>query len=54
VLRLARMVNDLQNLGAAGSAALHQARRRCDLAEIATYALNTPPPDTSSTTDPDP
>jgi hypothetical protein len=32
VLRLARMVSDLQNLDAVGSAALHQARQRCDLA----------------------
>jgi hypothetical protein len=48
VLRLARMVSDLQNLDAVGSAALHQARRRCDLAGNPTNALNTPPSGTAS------
>ncbi len=35
VLRLARMVNDLQTLAAADAAALHLSRRRCDLADVA-------------------
>jgi len=38
VLRLARMVGDLQTLAAADAAALHLARRRCDLAGIAADA----------------
>jgi two-component system sensor histidine kinase BaeS len=38
VLRLARMVGDLQTLAAADAAALDLARRRCDLAEIAATA----------------
>jgi two-component system, OmpR family, sensor histidine kinase BaeS len=38
VLRLARMVGDLQTLAAADAAALHLARRRCDLAEAAAAA----------------
>ena len=39
VLRLARMVGDLQTLAAADAAALHLARRRCDLAGIAATAV---------------
>jgi len=35
VLRLARMVGDLQTLAAADAAALNLARKRCDLAELA-------------------
>jgi two-component system, OmpR family, sensor histidine kinase BaeS len=38
VLRLARMVDDLQTLTAADTAALHLARRSCDLADIAANA----------------
>ncbi|HLH84782.1 MAG TPA: HAMP domain-containing sensor histidine kinase [Trebonia sp.] len=38
VLRLARMVDDLQTLAAADAAALHLARQRCDLAAIADAA----------------
>jgi signal transduction histidine kinase len=38
VLRLARMVGDLQTLAAADAAALHLARRPCDLAGIAADA----------------
>lgn len=38
VLRLARMVGDLQTLAAADAAALHLERRRCDLADIAAEA----------------
>jgi signal transduction histidine kinase len=38
VLRLARMVSDLQTLAAADAAALHLSRRRCDLADVAGYA----------------
>ena len=38
VLRLARMVGDLQTLAAADAAALHLAPRRCDLAGIAATA----------------
>ena len=38
VLRLARMVNDLQGLAAADAAALHLSRRRCDLADLAADA----------------
>lgn len=38
VLRLARMVDDLQTLTAADTAALHLNRRSCDLAEIAAAA----------------
>ena len=40
VLRLARMVGDLQTLAAAEAAALHMAVSRCDLAEIAGAAVN--------------
>jgi two-component system sensor histidine kinase BaeS len=40
VLRLARMVNDLQSLAAADAAALNLARRRCDLAELAMAAAD--------------
>ncbi|WP_300610980.1 HAMP domain-containing sensor histidine kinase [Trebonia sp.] len=40
VLRLARMVDDLQTLAAADAAALHLARRRCDLADIAATAAD--------------
>ena len=40
VLRLARMVADLQTLAAADAAALHLARRRCDLADIAATAAD--------------
>jgi two-component system, OmpR family, sensor histidine kinase BaeS len=40
VLRLARMVGDLQTLAAADAAALHLARRRCDLAGIAAAAAD--------------
>jgi two-component system sensor histidine kinase BaeS len=40
VLRLARMVGDLQTLAAAEAAALHLARRRCDLAEAAATAAD--------------
>jgi two-component system sensor histidine kinase BaeS len=40
VLRLARMVNDLQTLAAADAAALHLVRRRCDLADIAATAAD--------------
>ncbi len=39
VLRLARMVADLQTLAAADAAALHLARRRCDLVGIAADAV---------------
>src|SRR5262249_61448081 len=38
VLRLARMVDDLQTLAAADAASLHLERRRCDLADIASDA----------------
>jgi len=40
VLRLARMVSDLQTLAAADAAALHLARRGCDLADIAAAAAD--------------
>jgi two-component system, OmpR family, sensor histidine kinase BaeS len=40
VLRLARMVGDLQTLAAADAASLHLARRRCDLADIAGEAAD--------------
>jgi two-component system, OmpR family, sensor histidine kinase BaeS len=40
VLRLARMVDDLQTLAAADAAALQLARRPCDLAEIADSAAD--------------
>jgi two-component system sensor histidine kinase BaeS len=40
VLRLARMVGDLQALAAADAAALHLTRRRCDLADIAAAATD--------------
>ncbi len=40
VLRLARMVGDLQTLAAADAAALHLERRRCDLADIAASAAD--------------
>ncbi len=40
VLRLARMVGDLQTLAAAEAAALHLAFSRCDLAEIAGAAVD--------------
>jgi len=40
VLRLARMVDDLQTLAAADAAALQLTRRRCDLAEIAAAAAD--------------
>ncbi len=40
VLRLARMVDDLQTLAAADAAALHLARHRCDLADIAAAAAD--------------
>jgi two-component system, OmpR family, sensor histidine kinase BaeS len=40
VLRLARMVDDLQTLAAADTAVLHLARRRCDLADIASAAAD--------------
>jgi len=40
VLRLARMVSDLQTLAAADAAALHLALARCDLAEIAAGAAD--------------
>ena len=40
VLRLARMVTDLQTLAAADAAALHLTRRPCDLAEIAAAAAD--------------
>jgi two-component system, OmpR family, sensor histidine kinase BaeS len=40
VLRLARMVGDLQTLAAADAAVLHLARQRCDLADIATDAAD--------------
>jgi two-component system, OmpR family, sensor histidine kinase BaeS len=40
VLRLARMVSDLQGLAAADAAALHLARRRCDLADLAADAAD--------------
>jgi len=40
VLRLARMVDDLQTLAAADAAALHLARQRCDLAEVAGSAAD--------------
>ena len=40
VLRLARMVTDLQTLAAADAAALHLSRRRCDLADIAATAAD--------------
>ena len=39
VLRLARMVDDLQTLAAADAASLHLQRRRCDLAGIAAEAV---------------
>jgi two-component system, OmpR family, sensor histidine kinase BaeS len=40
VLRLARMVGDLQTLAAADAAALHLTRRLCDLASIAAAAAD--------------
>ncbi len=40
VLRLARMVDDLQTLAAADAAALHLVRQRCDLADIAAAAAD--------------
>ncbi len=40
VLRLARMISDLQTLAAADAAALHLSRRRCDLADIAATAAD--------------
>ena len=40
VLRLARMVGDLQTLAAADAAALNLTRRRCDLAELAATAAD--------------
>jgi two-component system sensor histidine kinase BaeS len=40
VLRLARMVGDLQTLAAADAAALHLTRRLCDLASIASDAAD--------------
>jgi two-component system, OmpR family, sensor histidine kinase BaeS len=40
VLRLARMVTDLQTLAAADAAALRLSRRRCDLAEVAATAAD--------------
>jgi two-component system, OmpR family, sensor histidine kinase BaeS len=40
VLRLARMVSDLQGLAAADAAALHLSRRRCDLADLAAAAAD--------------
>ena len=40
VLRLARMVDDLQTLAAADAAALHLTRRPCDLADIAGAAAD--------------
>ena len=40
VLRLARMITDLQTLAAADAAALHLSRRRCDLAGIAATAAD--------------
>jgi two-component system, OmpR family, sensor histidine kinase BaeS len=40
VLRLARMVGDLQTLAAADAAALNLTRRRCDLAELAAAAAD--------------
>jgi two-component system, OmpR family, sensor histidine kinase BaeS len=40
VLRLARMVDDLQTLAAADAAGLHLQRRRCDLADIAASAAD--------------
>ena len=40
VLRLARMVSDLQTLAAADAAALQLVRRRCDLADIAATAAD--------------
>jgi two-component system, OmpR family, sensor histidine kinase BaeS len=40
VLRLARMVSELQVLAAADAAALHLSRRRCDLADLAATAAD--------------
>jgi two-component system, OmpR family, sensor histidine kinase BaeS len=40
VLRLARMVGDLQTLAAADAAALNLARQRCDLADLAATAAD--------------
>jgi signal transduction histidine kinase len=40
VLRLARMVTDLQTLAAADAAALHLSRRHCDLASLAATAAD--------------
>jgi two-component system sensor histidine kinase BaeS len=40
VLRVARMVNDLQSLAAADAAALNLVRRRCDLAGLAATAAD--------------
>jgi two-component system sensor histidine kinase BaeS len=40
VMRLARMVTDLQNLAAADAAALHLTRRPCDLAALAALAAD--------------
>jgi signal transduction histidine kinase len=40
VLRLARMVGDLQTLAAADAAALNLSRRRCDLADLAAEAAD--------------
>ena len=40
MLRLARMVGDLQDLAAADAAALHLTRQTCDLAELAAVAAD--------------
>jgi two-component system sensor histidine kinase BaeS len=40
VMRLARMVDDLQTLAAADAASLHLARRGCDLADVAATAAD--------------
>jgi signal transduction histidine kinase len=40
VLRLARMIGDLQTLAAADAAALHLSRRPCDLADLAAAAAD--------------
>jgi two-component system sensor histidine kinase BaeS len=43
VLRLARMVGDLQDLAAADAAALHLTRQLCDLADLAGTAAGKRP-----------
>ncbi|HVV77626.1 MAG TPA: HAMP domain-containing sensor histidine kinase [Mycobacteriales bacterium] len=48
ILRLARMVDDLQTLASAEAAALHLTRQRCDLAGIAESAVTAMEPSAAS------